>query len=108
MIILTLGVRSEIETDEASDRMSFLATADYYFNTNNFRPFLGAGAGLFRTDIFQNNTFTNTFGFMPRIGVEFGHRRLSVEYNVGGKVRNAKNSYVGFKFGYFFGGGRYE
>ncbi len=94
---------------------SYLATGDYYFNTNKFRPFAGAGAGLFHlaaASINENGAeefpvaSSFRFGFMPRVGFEFGHFRAAVEYNAVGKVDKIKNNYLGIKAGFFIGGGR--
>lgn len=98
---------------------SYLATGDYYFNNNKFRPFIGAGAGLYSigsvdynsTDpLYPTNVPTeNKFGFMIRSGFEAGHFRLGIEYNAIGKSQLSKNnSYIGFKVGACIGGGRYK
>ena len=93
---------------------SYLATGDYYFSTERFRPFAGIGVGLFRTagatiteDMEEAEAATgNRFGFAPRAGFEFGHFRAALEYNAVGKTGNIKNSYIGIKLGFFAGGGR--
>ena len=93
---------------------SYLATADYYFNTNHFRPFVGAGAGIFSTAgaTFDDNgdyigeATSRVFGGTPRAGFEFGHFRMAVEYNVAGKSGTINNNYLGIKLGFFAGGGR--
>lgn len=40
-------VNDELKEGEVKASGSYLATADYYFNTNRFRPFVGGGAGLY-------------------------------------------------------------
>lgn len=90
---------------------SYLLTGDYYFSNNSFRPFVGAGAGIFDYASLDSSTFngysgpiptTSQFGFMARAGFEAGHFRLGVEYNfVGNGV-----SYLGLKVGACIGGGR--
>jgi len=98
-------------------RSSYLLTGDYYFNTNSFRPFFGAGAGMFGVasanfDMMSENFESSTasagykFGFAPRIGAEFNHFRAAVEYNVVGKTGKESNNYIGVKIGFFLGGGR--
>ena len=77
-----------------------------------FRPFLGAGAGIFSQQSvnYDSSTDTNTglvkggskFGLFPRAGFEAGHFRLSAEYNILGNNSN----YAAFKIGFFFGGGK--
>ncbi len=98
---------------------SYLATGDYYFSNNKFRPFVGAGAGLYKIgsagfnsadSIIQTEVPTaNKFGFMFRGGFEVGHLRLGIEYNAIGKSKfSENNSYIGFKLGICIGGGRYK
>ncbi|HVG15464.1 MAG TPA: outer membrane beta-barrel protein [Chitinophagaceae bacterium] len=96
---------------------SYLATGDYYFNTNKFRPFAGVGAGIyslasanFETTEEFNEDEINTgskFGFAPRAGFEYGHFRTAIEYNAIGKTGNINNNYLSIKVGFFIGGGRY-
>ena len=125
---LTLGLRMETAITARANTVngetmdgdvkgsgSYLATADFYFNTNGFRPFVGAGAGLFSNasiDLNANSTddvqTAKKFGFMPRIGFETGHFRTAIEYNVAGKSGSINNNYLGIKLGFFFGGGRVE
>lgn len=93
---------------------SYLATGDYYFNTNRFRPFVGAGLGFFSTAAASVDTNGDVvegasaikFGGAPRVGFEFGHFRMAVEYNVAGKTNSINNNYLGIKLGFFAGGGR--
>ena len=98
---------------------SYLATGDYYFNNNKFRPFVGAGAGLYNIGSADFNSTDpllptevpteNKFGFMFRGGFEAGHLRLGIEYNAIGKSKfSENNSYIGFKLGICIGGGRYK
>jgi outer membrane protein X len=90
---------------------SYLLTGDYYINTNSFRPFVGAGAGLFSVASIKiedseagsaEASGGSKFGFAPRIGFEAGHFRVAGEYNVVGD----KSNYAGIKIGFFLGGGR--
>jgi outer membrane protein W len=99
---------------EVKAAASYVATADYYFNTNTFRPFVGVGAGLFSTagasvdsngDVVEGAS-ASKFGGVPRVGFELGHFRMAVEYNVVGKTGDITNSYIGIKLGFFAGGGR--
>jgi len=105
---------------------SYLATGDYYFSENySFRPFAGAGAGIFTlasASISGNGSESSgvgsQFGGMIRAGIEAGHFRLGVEYNLIPKTTldgwdsngdpakvSSKNSYIGIKLGVCFGGG---
>jgi outer membrane protein X len=97
---------------------SYLLTGDYYLNNNNFRPFFGAGAGLYiisaastTDDLIDDNIAfrANKFGAMLRAGFEASHFRLGIEYNIVGKTNfSANNNYLGFKLGICIGGGRYD
>ena len=106
---------------------SYLATGDYYF-TNNFalRPFAGAGAGIYSIAGIEVNSTSgkvsggSEFGGMVRAGIEAGHFRLGLEYNMVPKTTfegydsdgnyrtglTSSNSYIGIKIGAFIGGGR--
>lgn len=124
---LTLGLRMEAaltaqvtmanENSNADVKASssYLATADYYLNTSSFRPFIGAGAGIFTNANANANAQTTSevqsgsrFGFAPRVGFETGHFRTAIEYNVAGKTGTVNHNYLGLKIGFFLGGGRYE
>jgi opacity protein-like surface antigen len=106
---------------------SYLATGDYYF-TNNYalRPFAGAGAGIFSIAGIEVNSSSekvsggSEFGGMVRAGIEAGHFRIGVEYNIVPKTTfegydsngnyvtglTSDNSYIGIKIGACIGGGR--
>jgi len=90
---------------------SYCATGEYYFSNDSFRPFVGAGIGLFtQASASVNNNSDGTvyvtpsssgFGAFPEVGFEAGHFRMSVDYNVVGH----NNSYASVKIGFFLGGG---
>jgi len=106
---------------------SYLATGDYYF-TNNYalRPFAGAGAGIFSIAGIEVNSNSENisggskFGGMVRGGIEAGHFRLGLEYNIVPKTTfegydsngnyvtglTSSNNYIGIKIGACIGGGR--
>jgi len=99
------------ETGNAQVNASYLATGDYYFSNNKFRPFIGVGAGIFTyANVSSDDNYssaddvptTSNFGAMARAGFEYGHFRLGVEYNF---VKD-KSGYLGLKLGVVFGGGR--
>ncbi len=101
------------ETGNVKVNSSYLATGDYYFSNEKFRPFGGIGAGIFThasVDIKDDNSYLenipmkSNFGFMARGGFEYGHLRLGVEYNFVGN----KSGYLGIKIGACIGGGRKE
>jgi hypothetical protein len=106
---------------------SYLATGDYYF-TNNYalRPFAGAGAGIFSIAAMEvdsdngNVSGGSKFGGMVRAGIEAGHFRLGLEYNIVPKTTyegydsdgnyvtglSSSNNYIGIKIGACIGGGK--
>src|SRR5258708_4566391 len=69
---------------------SYLATGDYYFSHRIFRPFAGAGTGIYSlaSASFKGNTSGGStsagaatkFGGMVRTGFEVAHFRLAIEY----------------------------
>jgi hypothetical protein len=88
---------------------SYAPTIEYYFADGGFRPFAGAGAGIFSQESVTGSNGNATlvpgasrFGFFPRVGFEAGHFRMSAAYDVVGN--NA--SYLAFTIGFFFGGGK--
>lgn len=106
---------------------SYLATGDYYFTNNyGFRPFAGAGAGIYSVAAMEVNSDNgkvsggSKFGQMIRAGVEAGHFRIGLEYNLVPKTTyegydadgnyvsglTSSNNYMGIKVGVCFGGGR--
>ena len=91
---------------------SYCATGEYYLKKSGFRPFVGAGLGMFSfasIDFGKDNNgqaivspVVSKFGFFPTIGFETGHFRMSAEYN----SLPEKTGYLAFKLGFFFGGGK--
>ena len=111
---------------------SYVATTDYYLTKVIFRPFVGAGTGIYNlasasfssgtsnTSIAGSGALTKVGG-MVRSGFEVKHFRFAFEYNfigsttqpvtdnaTGAKVGTAtsKNGYCGIKLGILLGGGR--
>lgn len=87
---------------------SYCATGEYYFGSGAFRPFGGVGLGVFTQSSLDNSTGTlipssSMFGFFPTLGFETGHFRMSGSYN---SVGSGGGGYIGFKLGFFFGGGK--
>ncbi|MBS1531916.1 MAG: hypothetical protein JSU01_16555 [Bacteroidetes bacterium] len=97
---------------------SYCPSLDIYLENGGFRPFIGAGGGVFYQGAVTINSgdVSNTSnyvrlgskgGFFPRAGFEASHFRLSAEYNVVGKNANGNSlNYAAFNIGFFFGGGR--
>jgi hypothetical protein len=97
---------------------SYLATGDYYFNNDDFRPFAGLGVGVFTPSDYRVTSDGNVykdvaggvkFGGMGRTGFEYKHFRLGLEYNMVANTSvdgyNVKNSYFSIKAGFTIGGG---
>lgn len=108
-------VDGQMDQGNVKASASYLATADYFFNTNRFRPFVGAGAGIYSNSSANLDAQTSEdvksgskFGFAPRAGFEIGHFRTALEYNFAGKTATVNQNYLGIKLGFFIGGGRYE
>ena len=102
---------------------SFTLNGQYYFGSGgDFRPFAGLGLGLYSlagvsgSSSGSNITATEAeskFGFYPRIGFDFHHFSMSADYNIVpptkdilGGTGEFKNSYLGIRLGFFFGGGK--
>lgn len=96
---------------------SYTLNGQYYFNNNNFRPFVGAGFGMYSlaavsVEMDPNGNGGGTvaaatkFGFYPRVGFDAGHFTLNLDYNLVPETNGIKNSYLGIRIGGFFGGGR--
>lgn len=122
---LTLGLRMEsaltasaIEIDgeslvgDVKATGSYLLTGDYFLKETGFRPFVGAGIGLYSLagieigDEDLEIGAKTKFGFAPRVGFETGHFRTGIEYNFAGKNLGANYNYLAFKIGFFLGGGK--
>ncbi|HEY5744527.1 MAG TPA: outer membrane beta-barrel protein [Chryseolinea sp.] len=130
------GSSIDMERFDLSAQASYTLNMQYYLGTNNFRPFLGVGFGLYslsamKTDVVvfdvtgqgQLQVHTESvslsdaqskLGFYPRLGFDLGHFTLSIDYNfiantkttVSGSDASFKNSYLGVRLGANFGGGR--
>jgi hypothetical protein len=104
-----LGYENDLGKTQVSLLESYCATGEYYFSDNTFRPFVGAGIGLFAQSSLKASDGNATlvpsatnFGFFPEVGFEAGHFRLTADYDVAGNG----NNYLAFKIGAFFGGGK--
>ncbi|MBS1503908.1 MAG: outer membrane beta-barrel protein [Bacteroidetes bacterium] len=104
-----LGYQDLDSKTKVSLMESYCPTGEYYLMNGGFRPFIGAGAGLFAQSSLKASNGNATlvpsatnFGFFPEIGFEAGHFRLSADYDVAGN----SNNYLAFKIGAFFGGGK--
>jgi len=108
---------------------SYTLNGQYFFTTNNFRPFVGVGFGIYSLAAakFEGNSngvsgasasSASKFGFYPRLGFEYRHFVVNLDYNLipntqatisssnGTVDTEFKNSYLGIRIGGYFGGGR--
>jgi len=103
---------------------SVLATANYYFNTNSFRPFVGAGLGMYSLGSAEFDVtatsgsatatvegdidFGTKFGFAPEVGFSLGHFDMALQYNMimGVDSDFESKNYFAIKVGFHFGGGK--
>ena len=79
-------------------------SGDYYVTDTKEKlmVFIGGGAGVFSEQINNSDTEIAHFGYFPRVGLETGRFRASLEYNVTGGSKN----YFAINAGLFFWGKR--
>ncbi|MFI5237965.1 MAG: hypothetical protein ACHQLA_08505 [Ignavibacteriales bacterium] len=77
---------------------SITVNGQYYFSSEQFRPFVGIGLGIYFPAEFS------TFGFYPRLGFDLGHFTLALEYNYASSSSNGY--YFGVRIGGFFFGSK--
>lgn len=130
LIARGVTVNGNTTTGDIAGLSSALITGNYLLSTGNFRPFIGAGVGIFSVasggtisvtsgQTPQDVTFSSEtkFGGMIRAGFKTGHFVLGVEYNAvptstisttsaSSLKLDSKNSYLGVKLGFDIGGGR--
>lgn len=117
------GYASDVDVKAAG---SYLLTGDYYFTQTKARPFAGIGLGIYSlaaASADENTTAVSAgskFGQLVRAGVELGHFRVGLEYNIVPSTKidyvdpnteskstfTTKNGYLGIKMGFCIGGGR--
>jgi opacity protein-like surface antigen len=104
---------------------SYTLNGQYYFGGESpFRPFVGAGLGIYSLAAITTKvtsggvTGTGTiasessFGFYPRVGFDYGHFNISIDYNlvpatkITGSSESFTNNYFGIRIGAYFGGGK--
>jgi opacity protein-like surface antigen len=96
----------------------YLATGDYYFITNKFRPFVGLGLGAHKIgaatfDVQGEDVALagevegkTNFGGLVRAGFDFVHLRFALSYNYAGKIGTETHHYLGITVGFYIGGGK--
>ena len=112
--------KEEIAEATAQGIVSYLATADYHLMQKGFRPFVGAGLGLYSIAAAKASSSssdpegtllgegaTTNFGAMIRGGFDVGHFRLALAYNFAGKDAIKSNTgFFSMTVGAYIGGGR--
>lgn len=112
---------------ETKGSSSFMFTGNYLLSDSNFRPFIGAGVGVFTvvgvsfSEGSGGVSGGTKLGAMARAGFKAGHFAVGAEYNLvpsstglltssSAVIQRYKspNSYLGIKIGFDIGGGRYE
>ena len=126
------GGGASVETSVSANG-SYSINGQYYFNNNNFRPYVGLGLGIFTVasaSVEGNQTGGSAsvaggtvLGFYPRIGFDAGHFNLNIDINIVGAsdevevngqtvnvsdagIDKISNSYIGIRLGAFLFGGR--
>jgi hypothetical protein len=103
---------------------SYTLNGKYYLSNGSFRPYAGLGFGLYSLASVSGNSNGGTgvaaetkFGFYPRLGFDWGHFNINLDYNIipateaedingNGQTYEIKNSYIGIRIGAFIFGGR--
>jgi hypothetical protein len=133
--IVTRGTVTDTGGDfDVAGISSYTLNGQYYFNNNGFRPFAGLGFGMFSLAGVSMSATTSgassasasaaqsKIGFYPRLGFDAGHFTFCIDYNFLPNTEATatvssgtgtttttyefKNSYIGFRIGGYFGGGR--
>lgn len=108
-----------------SGTSSYTVNGKYYLGDSNFRPYVGAGLGAFSlASVSVSGTGAGAgaetkIGFYPRIGFDWGHFNINIDYNfipsseIDGVDTNGNattfdvaNSYLGIRIGAFIFGGK--
>jgi outer membrane protein X len=118
---LSVGIRWEgalfaSASEGVSVKLSsaYMATGDYFFNNNKFRPFVGLGLGAYSIggaeieingQTLESDGDTN-FGALLRAGFDVSHFRLALAYNYGGKSGDETFHFFSATVGFYIGGGK--
>lgn len=126
-----LTINGQDVDGEVNATGSYVLTGTYLLSANNFRPYVGIGAGVYTVAgtsfSYTNNTQPSSmrdvtveasrkFGALARAGFKAGHFNMGLEYNIvpstkinltTGQVAQSNNSYIGVKLGIDIGGGRH-
>ena len=113
---LAVGLRFEgvfaVGVEDFGEMGSYTINGQYYLSADKFRPFVGAGLGIYTLA-----RSASRFGFYPRAGFDSGHFTLALEYNLipastiesstaPNSGATVTNSYLGIRIGGFLFGGK--
>lgn len=116
---IAAGLRLEVEVYPGDPAPAVLASVtingQYYFTDEQFRPFVGVGLGIFASK--EKKTYNQNIGFYPRLGFDWGHFTLALEFNlipgaasgydfVTNTTQKSSAYYLGVRVGGFFFGGK--
>jgi hypothetical protein len=120
--VVVRGLSESVSSYDASAAAigSYTVNGIYYLSANKFRPYVGAGLGLYSLSAVSVGTSgsgaaaESKIGFYPRIGFDLGHFNVNIDYNIVGPTEfsdgtntyETKNGYLGIRIGGFFFGGR--
>lgn len=125
--VVVRGLSESVSTYDASAAAigSYTINGKYYFSNAKFRPFVGAGVGMYKLAAVSVSSSgaagaaaETKIGFYPRVGFDLGHFNVTLDYNIVGATKfdavvgtttqslETKNGYFGIRIGAFFGGGR--
>ncbi|MDR2449026.1 MAG: hypothetical protein LBD52_03610 [Prevotellaceae bacterium] len=117
---LSVGIRWEGSLFAGSEEgvsvklsSAYMATGDYFFTNNKFRPFVGLGLGAYSIggSSIEVNSQTidvegkTNFGALLRAGFDVSHFRLALAYNYGGKMEETFH-FFSATVGFYIGGGK--
>lgn len=106
---------------------SYTLNGQYYLSKGGFRPFIGAGLGVYSLAAVSATAngggvsitadvaaAESKIGFYPRFGFDAGHFSMSLDYNLVSATKvdaqlgggEFKNNYLGVRLGFFLGGGK--
>ncbi len=116
---IAAGLRLELSVFPGDYSPAVLASVtingQYYFSDEQFRPFAGAGLGIFTYS--EIKSFNHSIGFYPRLGFDWRHFTLALEFNfipgaasgydfVTNTTQKSSAYYLGVRVGGFFFGGK--
>jgi len=113
------------EEASISGTSSYTLNGRYYLGDSKFRPYVGAGVGAFSlasvsvSGAGAGAGAETKIGFYPRIGFDFGHFNINIDYNIipsseiegvdsngNATTFDVANSYLGIRIGAFIFGGK--